>query len=438
MGKLSRKGAAAALIVASLAAACGGEDAGSAGTPERAAASGPVTLEFWGWAPGYDKSVELWNASHPDVKVVFNTVPSGGKGGYQKMFSAVKAGNAPCLAQVGFESVPTFLSEGALEDVSAHAAGAEGKFSDFSWNQVVYGGKVVGIPVDVGPQALFYRTDVFEKFEIDVPATWDEYRAAAEKLHRADPSYRIANLSTESYWFAGLVSQAGGTWFDIQGDSWKVGIDGEASRKVAAYWQDLADRDLVATDAPWSPEWFKGLASGKTATVPGAVWMTGILAENAKDSKGKWAVAPMPQWQAGGASFGNEGGSTTAVLKGCEHPREATEFATWMSTDPASLANLITVTGIYPAATAGLELPEANQEVEFFGGQKIYDVFKAAAAATDPGWKWGPIMTQTDATFQDAFGKALQGDGTLAEALAAVQRKVVADFTAKGLSVAAG
>ncbi|MET9618165.1 sugar ABC transporter substrate-binding protein, partial [Kitasatospora indigofera] len=49
-----------AMAIASLAgtAACG-----SGGASDQA--SGPVRIEFWGWAPGYEKSVELFNASHP-------------------------------------------------------------------------------------------------------------------------------------------------------------------------------------------------------------------------------------------------------------------------------------------------------------------------------------------------------------------------------------
>ncbi|MEV4970502.1 ABC transporter substrate-binding protein [Streptomyces scopuliridis] len=427
-------GVAAVLLGMALISGCGGGSA--SGGEGGAGAGGKKTLEFWGWAPGYEKSVALWNATHPDVQVTFKTIPTGGKGGYEKMFSAVKAGNAPCLAQVGFESVPTFLAEGALEDIAPHVGDAAGKFSDFAWNQVSFGDQVVGIPVDVGPQALFYRKDVFAKFGIAPPTTWAEFKAAAEKLRKADPSYALTNFSTESYWVGGLVSQAGGQWFRTAGDSWKVGFDSAESKKVADYWQDLVDRKLVTTETPWSPEWLKGLSSGKTATAVGAVWMAGVLTENAKDSAGKWAVAPMPQWEKGGRAAGNEGGSTTAVVKGCENAKEAAEFATWMSTDPKSLANLITVTGIYPAATSGRDLPEANKPVKYFGGQKIYDVFNEAAARTNPDWKWGPGMTQTATTFQDAFGKAVGAGSSFSGTLDLVQDKVVADYRAKGLSIA--
>ncbi|MFD7857860.1 ABC transporter substrate-binding protein [Streptomyces microflavus] len=426
------KGIMCMLAGMSLVAACG---SGGSADKGQSRADGKVSIEFWGWAPGYEESVAQWNRQNPDVQVVFKTIPTGAKGGYEKMFSAIKADNAPCLAQVGFESVPTFLAEGALQDIAAHTDDVKSEFSDFAWSQVAYGDQVVGIPVDVGPQALFYRTDVFEKFQLKPPATWAEFEDAARKLHKADPSYALTNFSTESYWYAGLVGQAGGNWFDTAGDSWKVDINGAASKKVADYWQGLIDDKLVTTSQPWSPEWLKGLSTGKIATAVGAVWMAGVLQDNAKNSAGKWAVAPMPQWDQGTHVAGNEGGSTTAVLKGCDNAEQAADFAAWMSTDDKSLANLITKGGIYPAAGAGRRLPEANKPQDFFGGQRIHEVFNQAAAGTAADWKWGPNMTQAATAFQDSLGEATVGRTTLSDALDDVQDKVVADYKAKGLSV---
>ncbi|WP_162795835.1 hypothetical protein [Nonomuraea lactucae] len=59
--------------------------------PRRQAAA-PVTIEWWGWAPGYDKVAEAWNAAQPNITVKFTQTESGAKGGYQKMLGAVMAG----------------------------------------------------------------------------------------------------------------------------------------------------------------------------------------------------------------------------------------------------------------------------------------------------------------------------------------------------------
>ncbi|MCW3845067.1 sugar ABC transporter substrate-binding protein [Micromonospora yasonensis] len=418
---------AAALLVLPLAlAACGGNDNNSSSS------GGPVKLEFWGWAPGYDKSVELFNASHKDIQVAFNKLPSGAAGGYDKMFSAVKAGNAPCLAQVGFESVPTFLLEGALEDVTAEASTAKGQFVPWTWNQVSVAGRTYAVPVDTGPTALYYRKDVFEKYGIAVPTTWDEYANAAEKLHAADPKAYILNLKSTD--LSGLAWQSGAKWFGTEGDAWKVTVNGPETKRVADYWQGLIDKKLVNT-TDQGAAWWSSLQSGKVATAIGAVWLHPLIAENAPGAKGKFAVAPMPQWAAGEKKFGNEGGSSTAVLKGCKNKKAAVEFATWMSTNPDSLKNLIKVTGIYPAATAGLQLPEVNSGVDYFGGQNIFEVFAEAAQNTDTSWQWGPVHSQFGADLGEAFGNAYAGKTTLPGAFDAVQQKTVEAMKSKGLKV---
>jgi multiple sugar transport system substrate-binding protein len=414
--------------------ACG--SSGSDETSEDKADGSSVTVDFWGWAPGYAEAVEAYNASHPDAKVTFTTTPPGSKGGYTKMFSAVKAGNGPCLAQVGYESLPSFMVEGALMDVAKYTGDTRSQFVDWSWNQVKLGDAVYGVPLDTGPMAMYYRKDIFEKHKIPVPATWDAFRSAAEQLHKADPKAYIANLAPgPDYNLAGLSWQNGGKWFSIEGDAWKVDVDGPKTQQVVSYWQELADRGLVTKDEAYGPKFFKNLQDGNVATWVSAVWASPIIQENAKASAGKWAVAPMPQWTPGGKTFGNEGGSSTAVLKGCKNPEKALEFATWLSTAPESLKILIPKTGIYPASKAGLEMPEVNKAEPFFDGQKIYDVFRESAAGTDTSWQWGPTTTQMTADLNDAFGKALTSGGSLGDAMDQTQKKTVDGLKAKGLTV---
>ena len=47
----------------------------------------------------------------------------------------------------------------------------------------------------------------------------------------------------------------------------------------------------------------------------------------APETKGKWAMAPLPQWTRGEQVAGFWGGSSTAVMTKSKHPAEAAEFA---------------------------------------------------------------------------------------------------------------
>jgi multiple sugar transport system substrate-binding protein len=418
--------AASALVTT---AACSGASEG--GTAD----GGRVTVEFWGAAMGMDKPVALWNKSHPDVQVNYSQIAPGSSGGYAKMQNAVQAGNAPCVGQVGYDTMPTFAASGALEDVSEYADASKDQFVPWTWQMTSVGDQVFGIPIDIGPMAMFYRADLFKKFGITPPKTWDEFAAAAQKVHAASPTTRLAATPQDAYDMGALTWQAGGTWFGTANDQWQVTIDSAATQEVAQYWQGLLDKDLVSTAPPFDTTWFKEAQNGQVLSLISAAWAVPLISTNLPDLSGKWAVAPMPQWTAGETAAGNRGGSALAVLEGCDHPEEATEFATWFSTDAESLATQIKHTGIYPAARSGLELPEANQPSEYFGGQNIYEVFKSAAENISPDWIWGPTMTQVQADFKDELKEAASGEKTLPEAVTDVQASTLATMQSQGLSV---
>ncbi|MFD7455313.1 ABC transporter substrate-binding protein [Kitasatospora sp. NPDC059827] len=431
---VSTASALALVTAAVLVAGCSSGGSGGSGAD---AASGPVKLDFWGWAPGYEESVALFNKTHPGIQVSFGKTASGSKGGYTKMLTAAKAGNAPCLAQVGYETLPSFAAAGALTDVGTYTADAKGRFADWTWKQVTVDGHTYGLPVDTAPMALMYRKDLFAKYGIDKPpVTWEEYAADAAKVHAADPTVYLGNFGNDPYTYAGLAWQAGAKWFGTGNDQWQVSLNSDANRKVASYWQDLLDKKLVKADPSNDASQFSDMANGKILSDVNAVWDAPIIAGSVKDGAGQWAVAPMPVWDAANPAYGNDGGSATAVLKGCAHAKEAAEFATWMSTDPDSVGNLIKVTGIYPAATSALAHPALSQPDPFYGGQVIYDVFKAETAHITTDWQWGPTMTQTSTDLGDGLGKAGTGGATLPNVLADLQSRTVAGLKQQGLAVA--
>ncbi|MFF4343023.1 ABC transporter substrate-binding protein [Kitasatospora sp. NPDC001540] len=420
-----------AVAIASLAgtAACGSGGAGDK-------AAGPVRIEFWGWAPGYEKSVELFNSTHPDVQVVYSKISPGSKGGYTKLLSAVKAGNAPCVGSVGFETLPTFAAAGALQDATAEAAPYAKEYAASAFAQSGVAGRTYGLPVDIAPMALIYRKDLFAKYGItEAPRTWDEYAADAAVIHAADPNAYIGYFGNDAYNFAGLAQQAGAKWFGTGGDKWTVSLDDPATKKVAAFWQGLIDKKLVKVVPSFDTALYKGMGEGTVLSDVNAVWDTPILADSVKQTSGNWAVAPMPVWDAARPASGNAGGTPNAVLKGCKHTKEAVEFAHWFGTDPASVSNLVKETGIYPAALTGLDNPALAAPDPFYGGQKIYDVFKASAAQVAPGFQWGPVMTRTSAALGDGLGKAGAGTTTLDAALADTQAQTLAEMKTQGMEI---
>ncbi|MET0425813.1 MAG: sugar ABC transporter substrate-binding protein, partial [Actinoplanes sp.] len=267
-----------------------------------------------------------------------------------------------------------------------------------------------------------------------VPTTWQEYADAAVKVKAAGGN--ITNFSqSDINQFAGLAWQAGAHWFANDGSNWSVSLADEPTKKVADYWQGLIDAKLVSSVPPWTPEWDNAYNSSSAWTWVSAVWGANSIASGAPKTSGKWAVAPMPQWTAGEKVAGNWGGSATAVFKGSKHPYEAAKFALWLNTSTEALTLLNKEANLYPATKEGAKLPALADGVEFYGGQKIYDVFAEAAGQVKPDFTWGPTMTQTYADASDGFKAAVTGQGTLVKALEDAQAKTVSTLKSQSIPV---
>ena len=136
-----------ALLIMVPLAACGGSSSSSTSSTS----TGPVNLTFWSWVSGADKSVALWNQTHPNIQVKWSNVGSGPVE-YNKLFTAIKANNEPDVGQIEFQVTPQFETTGALVDLSPYGVSSlKSQFAPWTWNQMSLGNAVYGIPGDTGP-----------------------------------------------------------------------------------------------------------------------------------------------------------------------------------------------------------------------------------------------------------------------------------------------
>ncbi|MEA5457086.1 extracellular solute-binding protein [Sinomonas sp. JGH33] len=442
--KISRRQAVVGLAAAATAAALG-LSACSAGAPSPAVSSQnqKADITFWSWVPGVDKAVELWNQQNPDIHVTLDTTPAGSNGTYAKMLAALKAGTgAPDVAQVEYQELPQFVLENGLVDLGPLGMDQQkDQFVDWQLAQSTFGGHVYAVPQASGPMGLYYRKDIFDSLGLSAPKTWDEYAAAAKKIHQADPTKLINTFPPgNSAWFASLAWQAGAKWFGLDGDTWTVNIDSAETLKVAQYWDDLRKQGLISTEPDFANGWYSDLQKGNIVAWPSAQWGGSILTGNAPATSGKWQVAPMPQWSTSGSfSSANWGGSSTAVLKGTKNAAAAAKFAIWLNTNKDSINLLIKGGYGWPAVKNGLDGTTLDQPDPFVGGQNANrDVFKASDEAVNNSWGWIPTTADTYTHLNDGFAAAVAGNGTFVDAVKNAQKETIADLQAKGLKVRAG
>ncbi|WP_249714475.1 ABC transporter substrate-binding protein [Rhizomonospora bruguierae] len=408
------------------------DDDGAAAEP-----TGKVELSFWSWAPNIDKAVDAWNAANPNIHVTLSKQAGGGDI-VTKLLTAAKAGNPPDLAQVEYQSLPTLVSNNVLADIAKQAAPVKDRFAEGIWQQVTLGTDAVyGIPQDSGPMMLYYRTDLFAKYGLTVPATWDEFAQTARTLRAKSPKQYLTTFSAnDPGWFAGLAQQADASWWGVQGEAWKVTVNDAATKKVADYWGGLVREGAIDGQPMYTPAWNKALNDGTLLAWPSAIWAPGVLAGNAPDTKGKWAMAPMPQWTAGENRTGNWGGSSTGVTDASKNKAAAVRFAIWLNSDQAGTDILIRECAVYPAARDAQSSPLLQEPPEFFPGQRDFYAQAKAIADTAAGFTWGPNVNVAYDTYKDAFGKAITDKTPFPAAVDAMQTATVNDMRKNGFTVA--
>ncbi len=415
--------------------ACGGADPSS----DAAGEEGPVELTFWSWMTNIEDVVDLWNAEHPDIQVTVDRLAEGDDL-VTRILTAGEAGNLPDLMQAEYQSLPVLVSNGIAADITQDVADLQDQLSPGAWEQVTWAGSTFALPGDVAPLMLFYREDRFAELGVDVPATWDEFAAAAEAVRAADPASNLTAYSPDySGWFAGMAQQAGADWWSTtDADEWVVDIDSAESRKVATYWGDLVGDGAVSTEATYSTDWNARLADGTLLAWVAPVWGAGVIEGIAPDTAGLWRAAPLPQWESGDDVTGFWGGSSVAVSAESEHHEAAVEFLTWLSTSPESTQALVDVAGVYPAAVAGQEYAGDTTTPAVLEGQDDFYQLAAHAASVARGFTWAPNVNATYQLMQDAFSAALEAGTPMVDRLAAIESGSRDDLQAQGYAVAAG
>jgi multiple sugar transport system substrate-binding protein len=443
MRKLWPVAAAAALILAL--AACGGGDdssdsssssgAGVSDSGVAAALEKGGTLTVWAWEPTLKQVVTSFQQKYPNVKVDLVNAGTGDKQ-YTALQNAIAAGKGvPDVAQIEYYALPQFALGKSLTSLKGY--GAEDLKADFTpgpWNSVHSGGDIYGLPMDSGPMALFYNKDVFDKFGVKVPTTWQEYLDAARTIHKADPKVYITSDTGDAGFTTSLIWQAGGKPYQVDGTTVTINFTDPGSTTFTQVWQQLISEKLVAPISGWTDQWFQGIANGTIATLPTGAWMPANFTSSAPSGSGKWRVADMPQWTPGANASAENGGSSLAIMDKGANKALAYGFMKYAADDEG--VQIRVDNGAFPATTKQLSDPKfLSTEFAYFGGQKANEIFAKSARNVVPGWSYLPFQVYANSIFNDTVGKAYVSGTTLADGLKAWQDQSTKYGTQQGFTV---
>jgi len=419
----------------------GGGDAQAEITQEDidAAMQTPTKLTFWTWVPDIELEVAMFEEEYPEIDVTVENVGQG-LAHYQKLRSALEAGEgAPDVAQMEYQYIPSFVLSESLLDLAPYGADdISGDYVEWAWNQVSPGDEVWGIPQDVGPMGNLYREDILAAAGItEPPGTWEEYATAAQAVKDATGSY-ISNVgATQAGQMIGFFWQAGVKPFGYDGaETVTIDVNSDEAKKVADYWTELIQADLISTDVDFNDEWYQGLANGKYAGWLTAAWGPVFLQGTAEGTSGLWRAAPLPQWSEGENVSGNWGGSSDAVLATSENPIAAYKLAEFINHDEASAMSLATEQFLFPPQVSVLEDPAfVDQQSEFYGGQEVNALFAEISETVDTDFEWLPFMDYVYSSYEETVGTVIADKGDISDALDAWQDQLVSYAESQGFTV---
>ncbi|MFF9061019.1 ABC transporter substrate-binding protein [Streptomyces sp. NPDC101213] len=291
------------------------------------------------------------------------------------------------------------------------------KFADFSgttgtdhflpWKQsqiTTADGKVLGLGTDIGPMAVCYRKDYFEKAGLPTDreevaklwqGDWKKYVEVGRTFKKDFKGGKVAYLDAASGLFNAMVYGYPEQYYNAKGDL--IYDENPAVKEAWNLAADAAEAGLTAKLRQFQPGWDPGLANGTFATTVCPAWMLGHIGEKAgAANKGKWDVAKAPK----GANWG---GSFLGVVEQSPVKEEAKKLVAWL-TAPEQQAHIFQKQGSVPSSQKALEMPAVqNVTSEYFSGAPIGRIFGEAAREIPDK----QVLGRKDGTIKDTFSQGL-------------------------------
>ncbi len=370
-------------VVVSLFAACGGDkESNSQGVNDNGGSNDvsnsndvpdssndgskePVELTFWVFgSTGYDLLAEEYMEQNQHVTININEGEMEDM--HDNLFTSISANSgAPDIAMIEISQIARFIeAEDRFYNLYDYGADqVEGNFLDWKWQQAqsVDGSFQIGLPTDIGPTTMFYRTDVMEEagFPTDPDelaaeiSTWDDYYEAAKIIYQ-----ETGKPITDSpeLMFNAMRDQLDQQYFNEDDEL----IIEDTVKEAYDFTTKMIQEGLIGQNGLWTPEWGSAMAEGSYATLIGApAWMIANVKGNAPDEGGNWSLTTIPE------GAGNWGGSFLTIPSESKHPEEAFAFIAWL-TSPENQLKSFHSNGLFPST------PDVYEDDEFLATTDEY------------------------------------------------------------------
>ncbi|WP_375385547.1 ABC transporter substrate-binding protein [uncultured Microbacterium sp.] len=365
-------GAAAATFAVLLTSGCSGSSNGGS-------SGGDITLKLSTFGNfGYtDELLAEYEKSHPGIKVE-QSISASSEDSRTNVFTKLAAGSG--LADIEAIEGGWTLELGQYADKFVPVEDDEyGDWIDFQTAQVkTKDGGLWAYGVATGPEAICYRADMFEAAGLPsdpegvaklLGTSWDDYFAAGKKYVAGGGPGKFFD-SAITVFEAQMLQLPN----PFEEDDGTIIATGPQIEDIFRSTLEAAPA-LSAAAAPYTDDWAAATANGGFATLACPSWMLGLIEGNSPKVTG-WNVANT--FPGGG---GNTGGSFLAVPTQSQHPKEASELASWL-TSPEVQVKAFETAGPFPSRVKAFDLPELTSYVNpFFNNAPVGQIFSDQSKA---------------------------------------------------------
>lgn len=288
-------------------------------------------------------------------------------------------------------------------------------------------GKLVAFPMYTDAPALYYRTDLLEKYGKEPPKTWSELAETAKEI--VDKEHEAGNGQLTGFVFQGAPYEG----LTCDGLEWVASSDG--GRIVSAEGDITINNEKAAAALEMVKGWIgtiapDGVLSYKEEESRG-VWQTGnavfmrnwpyaYALSNGADSavKGKFDVVPLPAGE-GGKSAACLGGWNLAVSKYSKHQDAAIELVKFLSSEKAQKQRALNQSRL-PTITALYDDPEIAkaQPIVASWGEVVENAVPRPSAPTKRQYN------EVSKEFWTAVNETLAGRGSAADNLDKLEKRL--------------
>lgn len=337
--------------------------------------SSSANSSLWYWGGGLSDKVVKEAVTHfaDKTKLTYSLIGGDFK---QKLQTAITGGQfLPTVTGIKGEDMPYFRSVASkFVDLNSLGAGdVAAKQLAWKWKEGQDpSGKQIGYPIDIGPTAMFYRTDLFAKAGLPTDPgavgtavkTWDSFFELGKELHAKVPTtFPVSSLGSVWQLTTGQTKER-----FVSKDNTFTGDSDEMHEA----WLTAVKPQALGINANSAQSFNAALAQGKVGAEFGAAWHALDISDGAPATKGEWRVANNP------VAPTNYGGSFLAIPSATKDTTLAYAIIQWiLSAD--NEAKGFTDASIFPADPAAWTSPALTTGDPFFGGQKTIDIFGPAA-----------------------------------------------------------